>query len=61
MGITVKSELDIGVFWFSLAFLFGFKVRSSQGHGAHQDAKKDHDPMRFSHLETPLQNQCLLT
>jgi hypothetical protein len=53
MGIAVKSELDIGVFWFSLAFFFGFKVRRSQGHGAHQDTKKDHDPMRFSHYEPP--------
>lgn len=51
MGINVKGELDIGVFWFSLAFLFGFKVRSNQGHGAHQNGEAaDHD-MDVIHLQ----------
>jgi len=44
------------VFRISLTFLFGFKVRSSQGHGAHQGPKKYHDPLRFSHFESPFLN-----
>ena len=56
MGIAVKSELDIGVFWFSLAFFLGFKVRRSQGHGAHQGPKKYHNPLHFSHFESPFLN-----
>jgi len=49
-------ESNPSVFGISLTFLFGFKVRSSQGHGAHQSPKKYHDPLRFSHFESPFLN-----